>query len=321
MKYCLAAYDLGHRSSSGFYWVFHHPSLSAITLSKAYDAVRESGLPDKPNDWPPDFLKAGFGRLDDRWFLLYRCYNGGYDEHGRPQRWVVLCAFLRADELMNRDPTKLLSYGAFAEWSRTPVPLPLPIPIVLEGEIAPEPPATNAPENLRKLNDTGRLEGITLSAAASLVASSFVDRYFRMSISGPAQRAVASVWCRHNRTLPPKKTPETIEGRPDSTIAPDVDLPKAPPKTRDTSDAPRPIKDGLLKYLTICAISFLAGAAAQRFIHLIPERSPDGPRTTISAPASKVGRPMDDQGQPMPVFENKDRKNRDTRPVSNSNGK
>jgi hypothetical protein len=316
MKYCLAAYDLGYRSSGGNYWVWHHASLSAATLSKAYDAVREAGLPDKPNEWPPGFLKGGFGRLDEDWFLVHRCYNGGYDGHGRPQRWVLLCAFLRADELLRRDPLKLLCCGPFAEWAHGPVPLPLPGPSVLEGELAPEPTTTVSANLAKQLKEAGRLKELTLRDAAMLVASSSAESIIRMAVSGPVDLARAVVWSRRSPHPISKDVLTPKENRPPSSITPNV---PAPQLSQVSPSVFANTKDRVLKCVAVSAISFVLGVVAQHFIQFIPETP-----ARKSLPSSEFESPTENRSHPPPASEKKDRKpitlqhSPNSRPMPNS---
>ena len=305
MKYYLAAYDLAHRSSSGDYWVWKHPSLSPLVLSKAYDLVRERGLPERPNEWPPDYLRGGFGRLDEEWFLAHRYYNGGYDGHGRPQRWVLLCGFMRADELLRRDPIKLLTYGPFADWSRGPVALPLPAPSLLEGELAPDPAISVNAGLAKRLREAGKLEQLTLGDAVNLVTSSSMEFLTRMSITGSPQSAAAEVWSKQNRPPASKNILKIKEIPPYRIETSNLPLPQPgsapPPVLRNT-------RKSLRNYLLVSVISFALGALAGYYIRIRPHFPSSFHHGTSTQPSTDLNFPSDPQPLSTQPPKNNDKK-------------
>jgi len=203
MKYYLAAYDMGYRSAMGNYWVFHHASLSATALSQAYDAVRESDLPKEINQWSYDFVKGGFCRLDKNWFLAYRFYNGGRDQFNRPHRWVLLCAFIKANEATGMEGVGIIKTGLFDEWSHRPVSLPAPIPDLLDGNLDAK-KALPRPDLVKRVESTGKLDDLDVSEAAGIVCFSSENLLMGMSIAGTSGSLKASVWKRTTPATPVK---------------------------------------------------------------------------------------------------------------------
>ena len=195
MKYYLAAYDMACRSTTGNYWVFHHASLSATVLSQAYDAVWETDLPREINQWSSDFIKGGFCRLDKDWFLAHRFYNGGRDQFNRPHRWVLLCAFLKANEATGMEVTGIITTGLFEEWSRRPVSLPAPIPVLLDENLDVK-KALPRPDLSKRLEAPEKLVGLDLSEAVGIVCISSETSPLGMSIEGTTGALKISVWKR-----------------------------------------------------------------------------------------------------------------------------
>ena len=88
-----ALFDQAHDIENGFYWTWFSKSLSPDTLKKFYNEVAKKDLPKEPNQLISDNICGKIVSFD-KWKIVYRFYNGGNDKHNRPDRFVLLTAWL-----------------------------------------------------------------------------------------------------------------------------------------------------------------------------------------------------------------------------------
>jgi archaellum component FlaC len=101
MQIHYALYDQSS-SNDGNYWTWFDESLPRSALNKFYSDFAAKHLPEKPNDLMDTDLWGGAVTFDG-YLVLYRCVNGGYDRIGRPQRGVIITAWLECAELKRAD--------------------------------------------------------------------------------------------------------------------------------------------------------------------------------------------------------------------------
>jgi hypothetical protein len=134
----LAAYDPAHPSPNGNYWVWHHPVLPAKALESYYYDVAVPCLPENPNDLGATDMCGGCAALDEVWCAWFRFFNGGRDLQGRPGRFVILCAFVRREDMVGWDCSGILESEQFQNMARSIPPCPVPKPDALEIDFVPK---------------------------------------------------------------------------------------------------------------------------------------------------------------------------------------
>ena len=118
--------------------------------------------------------------MDETWCCWYRFVNGGRDLHSRPGRFVILCAFIRRENLKAWDWSGILESTVFRDHAATVPPCPMPQPASLAMDYLPSPVVT-APERLSVVKERGSLElegANALQQAGELCASlDFAPRF------------------------------------------------------------------------------------------------------------------------------------------------
>ena len=112
-----AAYDPAIRSIDGRYWVWSSPRISTGLLDDAHKSVTRNDLCETPNSLDAEDLWGGCVGLSQQWCVFYRYYNGGRDLVGRPERAVILFAFVNRKDALLCDGIQLLDEGPFSEWA------------------------------------------------------------------------------------------------------------------------------------------------------------------------------------------------------------
>lgn len=112
-----AAYDPAIRSIDGRYWVWSSPTISPELLDEAGTLVSRNDLCESPNSLDLQDLWGGCVGLSPQWCVFYRYYNGGRDLVGRPERAVILFAFVDRETARRFDCAQLLDEGPFSEWA------------------------------------------------------------------------------------------------------------------------------------------------------------------------------------------------------------
>ena len=95
-------------STDGNYWTWSASEIRDL-LNRFYNDVATKHLPPEPNKLQDDNLWGGLVRLPD-WTVIYRYFNGGWDNKGRPGRYVLLTAWVPSIEAQHFD---LLLVGSF----------------------------------------------------------------------------------------------------------------------------------------------------------------------------------------------------------------
>lgn len=112
-----AAYDPAIRSVDGRYWAWSSPMISTGLLDDAHTSVTRYDLCETPNSLDAEDLWGGCVGLSQQWCVFYRYYNGGRDLVGRPERAVMLFAFVNRKDALRYDGLQLLDEGPFSEWA------------------------------------------------------------------------------------------------------------------------------------------------------------------------------------------------------------
>lgn len=113
----LAAYDSGHASLVGDYWVWKHPALSTRQLNAWHEHLISSHRSDVEKIGSEDCC-GGALALDPDWCCFYRFYNAGRDGYGRPGRYILLCAVLERATAVGIDLSRFVETGYFADIAR-----------------------------------------------------------------------------------------------------------------------------------------------------------------------------------------------------------
>ena len=139
----LASYDPAHSVARERYWPWRHSSLPLTLLDQFYYNVAAKCLPENPNEFGSNDLHGGCAGIDEMWCCWFRFLNGGRDQHGRAGRFVILCAFVRREDMIGRNWSGVLDSKPFTDWAnQAPLPCPLPPSLSLEFDYAPDPVLT-----------------------------------------------------------------------------------------------------------------------------------------------------------------------------------
>jgi hypothetical protein len=82
-----------------------------------YWFLAKKHLPESVNSLSSDDCFGGCLATDDEWCCFYRFFNGGYDLRGRPDRFVLLCAFVERSVINGCDCSGLLDSEPFLDWA------------------------------------------------------------------------------------------------------------------------------------------------------------------------------------------------------------
>ena len=129
MKIYYALYDPSS-FVDGDYWTWSPPEVKSL-LHHFYDDDASEHLPPEPNELQDSDLWAGMVRLAD-WTVAYRYFNGGRDEHRRPGRYIMLTAWIQADDAHEKDLLPLFDNATFKHVAENAKTIPVPPPCTLE---------------------------------------------------------------------------------------------------------------------------------------------------------------------------------------------
>jgi hypothetical protein len=133
MQVHYALYDQSY-SNDGNYWTWFDESLPLSVLNKFYNDFAAKHLPTKPNDLTDIDLWGGAVTFDG-YLVLYRCVNGGYDRIGRPQRGVIITAWLKGADVVGADLSQIFDNDVFRFTQEHAQKIPVPQPEKLTEEI------------------------------------------------------------------------------------------------------------------------------------------------------------------------------------------
>jgi len=132
MKLYYALYDQS-APVDGDYWNWWAVPEIRHLLNRIYGDVAVKHLPPKPNDLHDDDLWGGAVCLAD-WTVVYRYFNGGWDNIGRPGRAVLMTAWIPAGDAKGFDLTPILTSKAFRHVAEHAKSIPVPPPPSLQEE-------------------------------------------------------------------------------------------------------------------------------------------------------------------------------------------
>ena len=119
-------------STDGNYWTWTSPEIGA-SLNRFYGDVAVKNLPPEPNKLQNTDLWGGFVRLAD-WTVVYRYYNGGWDNKGRPGRYVMLTAWISATDTEKTDLLPIITNETFRYVAENAKTIPVPPPFSLKEQ-------------------------------------------------------------------------------------------------------------------------------------------------------------------------------------------
>ncbi len=123
-----ALYDPAFSGLSG-YWTWFPPELPQNVREVFYYEIACRHRPESPNSLKPTDLWGGMVRLDGTWTVVYRFLNGGYDLRGRPERSVIVTAWIHSTEAERIDLTALFDCPVFLSvQAAAPTACPVPQP-------------------------------------------------------------------------------------------------------------------------------------------------------------------------------------------------
>jgi hypothetical protein len=131
----LALYDPSHVNPEGTYWTWRHKAVPLAVLDGFYYEFAAKRRPDSPNSLAPSDLNGGLIRVSKDWTVVYRFLNGGRDTRSRPERFVLLSAWLDGADAVEADLFSLLDGQIFRDVARIAVnacPVPVPKTLLLE---------------------------------------------------------------------------------------------------------------------------------------------------------------------------------------------
>lgn len=131
-----ALYDPAQRTPGRGYWAWLAEGLDPARLDRLYYEAAVRNRPPDPNRLLPEEIWGGIADMGDDQVGLYRFFNGGRDDRGRPGRFVLLVTLLTRDEVLGRDLSPIfLCETARQVALRAPGECPLAIPASLEEEV------------------------------------------------------------------------------------------------------------------------------------------------------------------------------------------
>lgn len=120
----LLCHDMAHPDPNGFYFPWLSPDISKDEAREVHRRAMEVRVPENANNWLPEDLHGGLILLGSGKLAVYRFFNGGRDNKGRPHRWVMLAAVVPSAQVKDRNWAGVLNHSVFASWAAKEVPLP-----------------------------------------------------------------------------------------------------------------------------------------------------------------------------------------------------
>jgi hypothetical protein len=105
MQIYYALFDQATDVGNGNYWTWVNGELSHELLTRFYNEFAVKHLAPEPNKLGKNVFWGGVVHLAAEeletcgWVVLYREFDGGYDRQNRPNRFVILTAWIRTNEL------------------------------------------------------------------------------------------------------------------------------------------------------------------------------------------------------------------------------
>ncbi|MDR1384517.1 MAG: hypothetical protein LBJ67_11845 [Planctomycetaceae bacterium] len=117
MQLYYALYDPA-TSKDGAYWTWFAGGLQKDELNGFYNDIAVKHLPTEPNKLESNGFWGGVACYRD-WTVLYRYYNGGFDNKGRPGRYVILTAWIPAEETIGINISPIFDNDTFKRIAET----------------------------------------------------------------------------------------------------------------------------------------------------------------------------------------------------------
>ncbi|MDR1483339.1 MAG: hypothetical protein LBT09_00795 [Planctomycetaceae bacterium] len=252
MQIHYALYDQSY-SNDGNYWTWFDESLPRSALNKFYSDFAAKHLPEKPNDLTDTDLWGGAVAFDG-YLVLYRCVNGGYDNRDRPQRCVIITAWLKCADIVGVDLPQIFDSKIFHFTQEHAKEIPVLKPEMLTEEI--KSGTSNAAQNVTPQVDdlllTKEMRFVTgdvVSQALGLISATLIRsasgvRFITADIEkiSTQKRAVVRVKLETPPPPPPERKPVEI-----GETTKKIDKPETAPSP------PSQPKKSLLRYILIIA--------------------------------------------------------------------
>jgi hypothetical protein len=138
MQIHYALFDQATDVGGGNYWTWADGELPHELLSRFYKEFAVKHLAPEPNNlgsgiWGGIVHLAAESMEKCGWLVLYREFDGGHDRQNRPNRFVILTAWIRTDEVYeNLEP--VFNNKTFLHVSANSKELPVPPPASLSEE-------------------------------------------------------------------------------------------------------------------------------------------------------------------------------------------
>ncbi|MDR2755009.1 MAG: hypothetical protein LBC20_04825 [Planctomycetaceae bacterium] len=138
MKIRYALFDQATDMGGGNYWTWADKELSHKLLTRFYNEFAVKHLVPEPNKlgdelWGGVIHLAAESMEKCGWLILYREFDGGHDQQNRPNRFVILTAWIRTNEVYeNLEP--IFHNETFQYISANSKKLPIPSPALLSEE-------------------------------------------------------------------------------------------------------------------------------------------------------------------------------------------
>lgn len=139
MKLRLALYDPSYYDAEGSNWTWKNPEIPGPILDRFFYDVAGKRRPSNPKTLTPSKLNGGLSRMGAGWSVVYRFCDGGRDRHGRPGRFVIVCAWFITGEVAALGVSDLLCSPVFADVvaaAPTSCPIPSPSNLTIEWRAA-----------------------------------------------------------------------------------------------------------------------------------------------------------------------------------------
>jgi uncharacterized protein YneF (UPF0154 family) len=204
-------------------------------LNKFYSDFAAKHLPEKPNDLTDTDLWGGAVTFDGH-LVLYRCFNGGYDRFRRPQRGVIITAWLKSADVVGADLSQIFDNDVFRFTQEHAQKIPVPQPEKLMEEIksgtfSASQNITFQVDDLLRTKEKRFVTGNVVSQALELLSATLSRsasgvRFITADIEKTSTQKTAVVRVKLETHSPPLPGPELVEK--DKTTK-KIDTQKAPP--------------------------------------------------------------------------------------------
>ncbi len=104
MKLHMAAFDPDGRLANHKYWRCSAGHIPESVLNDAYYSYLREAVITHDNSPNRKSSLCGMALMSNGWGLFYRIVNAGRDTHGRPGRFIIVCAFAKRGDIFGQDP-------------------------------------------------------------------------------------------------------------------------------------------------------------------------------------------------------------------------